>query len=1123
MSTEISRDSHSADRRYSGVYQQQGRMLTDADWNELVDILKQRLNDALVDVVGGVPGSGGGVPHHRQLKLLGDLGSVFKIDPGHVYVEGVHAEIQGESTLSYVEQTDFPSPPNPLGDYFLYLDVWERTVTWLMDDALRDIALHGADTCTRTQVLAQLKWCPDSTDPESSPLNPNNGDAALSLTLSRSLRDRDPCEPCVVEINDVNDVGNYLFRVEVHDVKGDANAPTEITLKWSSENGAESYAARLPGEAEVEPLPGDFVTDKWVYEFFDEVSDKHRGNHIATGWSPERGIIQEHDAYTVPNSISSLDETVYVRRWDGYCVIDLAGSSLTKGRDRNQALLAGLGETEHGHVSIGNKLKIVLNAIQLELQVDGSSFVPGDYWLADVREASYDPQQADTGRLLVEEPPRGVVHRYLKMGHVQAGVLQDNPEADRKFAFPSLSELTHIFIGGGDGQHAMPGLNLPNPLLAGVVNGEWPVSGAYVQFKVKAGNGELLKPDLVAPENYRQVSDDEAIVRSVDGLCACAWKLGNSGEQQVTGNLLDAEQQALPHPALTFDAQLSLAENVAYTPECPDPGASVHTLLGDDAFSGWPALDMQGYTTVDHALDTLLCKLSAGNLPYDADAESDCWKALAVADSEMPQTTQQAIDLIACRVGSVCCTIKAMPGDDIQQKISSIDDDQDLEICFESGLHELKQGIDIANKGNVVIRGCGAASRLNAMQSESVIRLNNCASVRIHDLFLESGQSGKDGALKHLNGTLDVVDVRSVSIENIETTCAVAAGKRSACCLRAANSLAAAPGSSVRVVHSRLVPGHKQIGILLVNVERAQVEDNEVRAAPKPDGWKLEEALKDKAFRNGFRNVLISNFSWERESSASDISRNGSFDYDGRNFRFSTDPALVPAWQKLVAGDPPKSGMRKYQLIKHMKKLADKVLLDPGTVDPPEFSEWYESVASVLPHFAAQGIAVVGESAKDIRILNNSLTGVARGVSVGISKAPDFGKKYSPISAGRVQIRGNTIQNTLTAEHQGVRHGIFVGNSQSVDIESNYLQVTYFPEEKSRTIEGIRFYGFMGKFLLVRQNHLIDYKKGIFGRIYNPHKSKLWQVVDNMLEGVSMPVETYPAGEYLEEHNERSS
>ena len=52
MKTQISRDGFRADRRYSGVYQQQGRMITDRDWNELVDVLKTMMNGAMSQVIG---------------------------------------------------------------------------------------------------------------------------------------------------------------------------------------------------------------------------------------------------------------------------------------------------------------------------------------------------------------------------------------------------------------------------------------------------------------------------------------------------------------------------------------------------------------------------------------------------------------------------------------------------------------------------------------------------------------------------------------------------------------------------------------------------------------------------------------------------------------------------------------------------------------------------------------------------------------------------------------------------------------------------------------------------------------------------------------------------------------
>ena len=40
MKSQISRDSHRRGRRYEGVQQQQGRVITDADWNELTERLR---------------------------------------------------------------------------------------------------------------------------------------------------------------------------------------------------------------------------------------------------------------------------------------------------------------------------------------------------------------------------------------------------------------------------------------------------------------------------------------------------------------------------------------------------------------------------------------------------------------------------------------------------------------------------------------------------------------------------------------------------------------------------------------------------------------------------------------------------------------------------------------------------------------------------------------------------------------------------------------------------------------------------------------------------------------------------------------------------------------------------
>ncbi|WP_172684239.1 hypothetical protein, partial [Desulfosarcina cetonica] len=57
-------------------------------------------------------------------------------------------------------------------------------------------------------------------------------------------------------------VGNYLFRLEVHAVAGAADSPTALTLKWSSENGAEQFSAQAEGL-----MPPGFVNARFLYEF----------------------------------------------------------------------------------------------------------------------------------------------------------------------------------------------------------------------------------------------------------------------------------------------------------------------------------------------------------------------------------------------------------------------------------------------------------------------------------------------------------------------------------------------------------------------------------------------------------------------------------------------------------------------------------------------------------------------------------------------------------------------------------------------------------------------------------------------------------------------------------------
>lgn len=653
MKTEISRDSHQPEKHYSGVYQQQGRMLTDADWNELVDILKDRLDDALKDIVGSSKGSIGGTPHHRALKAIkASSGAPLAIKSGYVYVDGVSAQAMPDPAkytgspppeiFEYDKQLDFPSPPAlpTSGNYILYADVWERTVTQLMDVRLRDKGLHGADTCTRKQVMAQIKWCPETIEPEKDEQkNPHRGDAKATIKLLQKSTQPDPCDPCAEKLEVESRVGNYLFRIEVHDVKGPADAPTEITLKWSGENGAIQFPLLKDGQGNDIPPPAHFTAGGWAYEFFDETSERHLGVHHALAWLPVRsGLV---NVYSQPAAAPKQN----VRRWDGYCTLQKSGSSWSIGeqydKDFKESSFASLN---------GSQLAIKLPAQEIVIKF-GQAIVAGDYWLAEVREAEHEPG----AELITNALPCGIGHRYLKLGKVAGGVLQANPEADRKYAFPPLTEMTRMFIAGGDGQEAMPGHMLPNPIRVGVANGEWPVTGAKVRFTLESGNGvlSLSGAPSFSPEAL------PLVVAAVNGLAICYWKVGDgiaphSKLQRVKAELLGTDGNPIAHPPLFFNANLSTADEVAYTPQCmPDANAATvhHLLLGPDL----SRLGADGYYTVKEVLDALLCELKAGHIPYDEPvcAVTPSVKSLlSVLDinSDGHITVKDVLDTLLCKL-----------------------------------------------------------------------------------------------------------------------------------------------------------------------------------------------------------------------------------------------------------------------------------------------------------------------------------------------------------------------------------------------------------------------------------------------------------------------------------------
>ncbi len=71
--------------------------------------------------------------------------------------------------ITYKTQPDFlvaatgrlPTSDSANPKCFVYLDVWERHVTWVEDENIREVGLDGPDTATRAKVVCQVKTSPN--------------------------------------------------------------------------------------------------------------------------------------------------------------------------------------------------------------------------------------------------------------------------------------------------------------------------------------------------------------------------------------------------------------------------------------------------------------------------------------------------------------------------------------------------------------------------------------------------------------------------------------------------------------------------------------------------------------------------------------------------------------------------------------------------------------------------------------------------------------------------------------------------------------------------------------------------------------------------------------------------
>lgn len=388
----------------------------------------------------------------RDLVIMGGDGSAA--GAGRFYGDGLAAIREAHGT--YWTQVELPMADpaalDPVAEGhrridWAYLDLWERPLSYVERPGLREVALEGDDTCTRTQLVAQVRLLKgvatplaNAAVPPSTALSllPRIGNGVLT-TKDKPVATLDPCaDPCEPAIaGPYLGEDNRLFRVEIHragDI-GPANAVGTAQFKWSRENAAVTSAliqdAAATATSAMVEKPELFAIGDLV-EVIDDLIElvtgpyEDRGNHT----DPTRGPLRK--VVTVNLQTRRIS-------WEDPTVVDPLEAPFHQPLPHPMRMAHHAKLTRWDGIGACTANDVVL-ADGVVIEFGGQDLCAGDYWLFATRTIDRSVER------LIEAPPRGVKHAYYPLAAIHRR-LEAAPAAEVVFAedlrprFAALSGL----------------------------------------------------------------------------------------------------------------------------------------------------------------------------------------------------------------------------------------------------------------------------------------------------------------------------------------------------------------------------------------------------------------------------------------------------------------------------------------------------------------------------------------------------------------------------------------------------------------------------------------------------------------------------------------------------------
>ena len=555
MKGDFSRSTFKREKHYSKVNIQQGRVNVDADPNEQADIISYFQRSLGKEILGNngfnIKDSGFKITPIFEGTGMVVPGPNYGIGEGKCLVGGIICEneksITAKNQPDLITSTDEDNPalPKEAGTYLVYLDIFERHITFLEDEQIREAALGGADTSTRNKIVWQVKTkkigdldanftCLSEIDFWNTLTTRQPNATMVARTSSVNIDSEDPC--ILPPDAKYRGLENQLYRFEIHH-PGDATRP--LTVKWSRNNAfLTTKIESVEGNAIITSNLGKdkllgFEVGDWI-EITDDEKELLGKSGIIARITDIDDLLLSLDPHSIEefdplqNNIS-MSARPKIRKWD------MKGGLLeipnNKRSDSDTADDSFWFPVEDG----------------IEIKFGLGEFRTGDYWNCAARTVTGEIEWPREGDVSISQSPVGITHHYARLAIIKYdGTKIDTNIIDCRRKFPDLTSLANLHYVGGDGQTGKKNTSLLLPLQVGVSIGQYPLEGISIEFEVKNGDGNVNPITTKTDSN---------------GISRCTWTLGETEPQQVIA-VMKNELGQVVHLPIWFNASITKDEKI---------------------------------------------------------------------------------------------------------------------------------------------------------------------------------------------------------------------------------------------------------------------------------------------------------------------------------------------------------------------------------------------------------------------------------------------------------------------------------------------------------------------------------------------------------------------------------